>query len=308
MNILIAGSSGFIGSTLTADLTRQGHQVFRLVRSQYHPDERAAFWNPQGDEIDIPKLDQLAGDEGFRTVFNFAGQDLMKERWNPESKKRMWESRINSTHLLAKSIGNLKIKPEVFISVSASGIYGNRGSEILNEDSELPAGGAGFLSDLCREWENQSRLAADSGIRVVNPRLGIVLGTEGGYMKKVRTLFKIGLGAPLGEGNQYMSWITINDAVRAFSHLILTQNLVGPVNLTSPNPVTNLDFTRTLGYHYKAPVFMHVPPFALRLVFGEAADEALLASQRVMPIRLKMTGFKYKHSILESALNYLLGN
>ncbi|MCX6646686.1 MAG: TIGR01777 family oxidoreductase [bacterium] len=307
MKILIAGSSGFIGSALVADFKKQGHQVFKLVRSQDLVDDETAFWDPAGDAIDIKKLDRLAGDDGFGAVVNLAGQDLFKERWNPESKKRIWESRINSTHLLATSLGKLKIRPEVFVSASATGFYGNRGNELLNEDSAPPPEGASFLSDLVREWENMSRSAIDAGIRVVNPRTGIVLGTEGGMLKRVRTPFKIGLAAPLGEGTQYMSWITINDAIRAFSHLIATRSLDGPVNLTSPSPVTNLDFTNTLGYQFGKPVFMHAPAFMLRLIFGEAADEMLLVSQRVMPVRLKMTGFKFQHPVMEPALKYLLG-
>jgi uncharacterized protein len=307
MKILIAGSSGFIGSALVADFKKQGHLIYKLVRSQDLAGDDSAFWDPAFDEIDILHLDRLAGDEGFGAVVNLAGQDLMKERWNPESKKRIWDSRIKSTHLLATSIGKLNIKPEVFVSMSATGFYGDRGNEILNEDSAPPPEGSGFLSDLVREWENMSKLALDAGIRVVNPRSGIVLGTEGGMLKRVKVPFQIGLATPLGEGTQYMSWITINDAIRAFNHLIVTKSLVGPVNLTSPNPVTNLDFTNTLGYQFGKPVFMHAPAFILRLVFGEATDETILASQRVMPVRLNMTKFKFQHPLMEPALKYLLG-
>lgn len=307
MKILIAGSSGFIGTALSAEWKKQGHSIHKLVRSHNFIDDNSAFWDPLNDSIDLPKLDWIADSEGFRAVINLAGYNLFKERWNTESKKRIWDSRIKSTYLLTKTIAQLKIKPDVFISASATGFYGNRGSELLNEDSEPPGEGSSFLADLSREWENMSKPASDAGIRVVNPRIGIVLGTEGGMLQRIRTPFKIGLGAPLGEGTQYMSWITINDAIRAFSHMILTENLSGPVNIVSPSPVTNLDFTRIIGYHFKAPVFMHVPPFMLRLMFGEAADEVLLVSQRVMPIKLKMTGFKYQHSKLEPALKYLLG-
>ncbi len=307
MKILISGSSGFIGSALVSDWLRQGHSVCRLVRSHALLNDETALWDPENDTIDLPKLEWMASDEGYRAVVNLSGQNLFKERWTTESKKRLWNSRIKSTWLLAKTIASLQIKPLVYLSASATGYYGDRGDEILSEESEPPMGGVSFLADLAREWEKMAVPAMDAGIRVVNLRFGIVLGTEGGMLKRIRIPFKIGLGAPLGEGTQYMSWVTINDTIRAVNHIIATESIGGPVNLASPNPVTNLDFTRIIGYHFKAPVFMHAPPFLLRLIFGEAADEILLAGQRVSPVKLHMNGFKFRHTKLEQSLRYLLG-
>ncbi len=302
MKILISGSSGLIGSALMESWEKQGHKVARLVRSHDRLTDDTAIWEPEGNLIDIPKLDWIAGDDGFRAVVNLAGKNIFEGRWNPERKAEIKNSRVMGTKHLSGALGKLKIKPEVLVSASSIGFYGDRGSEILNEESES---GRGFLAEVAREWEAATAAASDSGIRVVNSRFGIVLSKEGGTLRRMIRLAKIGGAAPLGEGDQYMSWISIDDTVNAVNHILVKDSLRGPVNVVSTSPIQNVDFSRTLQYYFKAPVYMHVPALLLNIIMGEVAEEVSLASQRVMPVRLRQSGFKFRHTTLEAALRYL---
>ncbi len=303
MKVLITGSSGFIGSALVESFEQQGHQVAKLVRDHDLLNDNSAFWDPSTDTIDIPKLDWIAKDEGFRAVIHLAGKNIMSVRWSPETKPELKESRVKSTKLLAGALTRLKVRPSVFISASGVGYYGDRGNEILNEDH---GPGTNFIAEMAVEWEAATSTASEAGIRTVNSRFGSVLSTKGGALKKMIPLFKIGAGAPLGEGNQYMSWITIEDTVRAINHIIMTETLEGPVNITATTPVTNIDFSRILGYYFKAPIVMHVPAFMLHLMFGDVANDVMLASARVMPVKLIQSGFKFRHTKLEPALKDLV--
>ena len=302
MKILLAGSSGFIGSALTPFLTQQGYQVVRLVRSQDQLTDQTAFWDPQGDDIDLQKLDRIGGDEGIKAVINLAGEDMSKKRWTPEVKEVIRESRIRSTKLLSETLAKLRLKPGLLVNASAVGIYGNRAAEVLDEDSRP---GEGFLADLAKDWEAATYPAADAGIRVVRSRFGIVFSAKGGALKKLIGMAKIGGAAPWGEGAQYMSWIVIDDLLRAFKHVISTESLSGPVNFVSTNPMKNVEFSHSMQYYFKAPLTLHIPAFILRMVIGEIADEVLLTSQRVLPTKLTRTGFKFRYTQLEPALRYL---
>jgi len=303
MKILLTGSSGLIGTALIRSWEKQGHKVASLVRSHDLLGDDTAFWEPYGDTVDIPKLNWIAGDEGFGAVVHLAGENVGNSRWTPERMEEIKGSRVKGTRLLSESVGKLDKLPRVLVSASATGFYGNRGSEFLNEDSVV---GTGFLAEMTQAWEAATSPAREAGIRIVTPRIGVVLSNRGGLLKKVLPLFKIGAGAPLGEGEQYMSWIAINDLVRAFNHVIANDKLVGPVNFTSPTAVTNQDFTRSLGYHFKAPVFLHAPEFLLKALFGDMAEEMLLVSTRVIPVKLMQSGFKFRHTTLEDALNHVL--
>jgi len=303
MKILVTGSTGLIGKPLVRFLKESGHTVAIMVRSHDLLNDSAALWDPQNDIVDIPKLDWIARDEGFGAVINLAGENLSSGRWTPEKKLLLRDSRIKSTKMLCEAVSKLKIKPKVLINASAVGFYSNRGDEILNEDSEP---GKGFLADLCVEWEKATSAASDAGIRVIKTRFGIILSTRGGALGKMLIPFRIGMGGPFGEGTQFWSWIALGDVVRAIYHCLLDPNIIGPVCIVSPTPVTNMDFSLSLGYMLHKPGHFHIPDFLLRMVVGEMADEMLLSSARVMPVKLKMTGFNYQYPILESALKHLL--
>ena len=297
MNIAIAGSSGFIGAALVAFLEAGGHTVVRLVRRSPAPGSNEIFWNPAQGVLDDASLEGLDG------VVNLAGENLAQGRWTRRKKSRIVTSRLDSTRLLARVLSAMKSPPKVWISASAIGAYGHRGDDPLTEKS---ARGSGFLAGLCQEWEQAALSTGDGGIRVVTIRTGVVMG-PGGALKKMLLPFKWGLGGPIGSGHQYMSWIDLDDAVRAILHLITTPALQGPVNLVSPNPVTNRDFTRTLGRVLRRPTFIPLPAVMARLVFGEMADEMLLASTRVLPTALVDSGFEFRYPSLEDALRHALG-
>ena len=296
MKILITGSTGLVGSALIPVLKSSGHQIVRLVRSK-PKDASEVYWNPEQGTINAAEL------EGLDAVVHLAGENLAAGRWTDEKKKRIRESRVKGTRLLSETLAQLNEKPAVLVSASAVGFYGNRGDEILTEQS---ASGSDFLAEVCREWELATQAAAQAGIRVVNLRFGVIFSGEGGALKKMLTPFRLGVGGKLGSGRQHLSWIAIDDVVGAIEHALTNDSLRGAVNAVAPQAVTNREFTKTLGRVLSRPTIFPVPAFAARLAFGEMADATLLSSQRVEPERLNEAGYTFKYPALEAALRHVL--
>jgi uncharacterized protein (TIGR01777 family) len=297
MKVLIAGASGLVGSALVPKLEAEGAKVTRLVRSS--PSGAGEIeWHPNNDQIDAIQL------EGFDAIMNFAGENVAAGRWTDEQKKKIHDSRVNGTHLLSEAIGKLKKRPAVFLCASATGIYGDRGDELLDEESDS---GGGFLAGVCREWEEATEPAIRAGVRTVNLRFGPILAREGGMLAKLLTPFKMGMGGKVGSGKQYISWVAIDDAIEAIKLALHNQSLRGPLNIVSPNPITNEAFTKTLGHVLSRPTALAMPAFAVRLAFGEMADEVLLVSQRVTPKKLSDAGYQFQYPELEEALRKNLG-
>lgn len=296
MKTLISGSAGLIGSELVSFLSQQGDQVVRLVRRT--PISGEIQWDPIAGTIEANKL------EGFDALIHLAGDPIAAGRWTPQKKARIRDSRVIGTQLLAESLARLTRPPKVFVCASAIGYYGNRGDEILTEESSP---GSGFLGKVGQEWEKATEPAIQKGIRVVNLRFGIVMSPKGGALKLMLPPFRMGAGGVLGNGRQIMSWVALDDVVGAIQFALTHDSLQGPVNVVAPQPVANLQFTKTLGKVLKRPTLFPVPAFAVRLLFGEMADEALLASARVAPMKLKAAGFSFRHPELEGALRAMLG-
>ena len=300
MNIVISGSRGFLGSALVASLTAAGHRVARLVRSQRSSGagpEAEISWNLEEAYVDTAKL------EAKDAVIHLAGEPI-PGRWTPKKKARILESRVKGTRLLAEALSHLTHPPAVWVCASAIGYYGDRGKEVLREESPP---GTGFLSQVCQEWEAATEPAAKRGIRVVRLRTGIVLGAGGGALAQMLLPFRLGVGGRIGSGMQYMSWIALDDLVGAVQHVLTAASLQGPVNAVAPTPVTNREFTKTLGKVLSRPTIFPLPAFAVRLAFGQMGEEALLGSQRVEPARLKGSGYAFRYPELEGALRHVLG-
>lgn len=295
MKVLITGSTGFIGKRLVSVLTEAGHTVVPLVRGEASPG--SVTWDPDIGVLDPQPL------EGADVLIHLAGESIASGRWTETKKARIRDSRVKGTELLQKTLGAMSSPPPLWISGSAIGIYGDRDEEPLTVESSK---GRGFLADVCEEWEAAALPAADKGIRVVLLRTGVVLDPSGGALGMMLTPFKMGAGGRIGSGKQFMSWITREDMVRAILFLIDHPEINGPVNMVAPNPVTNAEFTRTLGKALHRPTFMPMPKFAARLAFGEMADECLLASQRVLPDKLICAGYPFLHPNLEGALAAML--
>jgi uncharacterized protein (TIGR01777 family) len=298
MNVLVAGSSGLIGSALVGALEQRGDSVTRLVRREPRAGQAERRWNPTEGVLDRDAV------SGFDAVVHLSGESLADGRWTSARKKRLLSSRIDTTRLLSERLASLEQKPGVLVSASAIGVYGDRGDEVLTEDSPP---GDGFLANLCLAWEQAADPARSAGVRVVHVCFGLVLSPLGGVLAKMLPPFKMGLGGVLGSGKQYMSWIAIGDAISAIEFVLENRAFSGRVNITSPEPVTNREFTKTLGHVLHRPTTMHVPAFAIRLAAGELGDEALLASQRVVPRSLQENGFRFRYPTLEHALRDLLG-
>jgi uncharacterized protein (TIGR01777 family) len=289
--IAVSGSSGLIGSALTAALEARGHTIKRLVRRAANGANEIA-WHPARGQLDAREL------SGVDAVVNLAGEDLA-QRWTAGVRTRIRAGRVNGTTILARALAAMSIKPRVMLSGSAVGIYGTRGDEILDESSDL---GNDFLASVCKDWEAATAPASDAGIRVVNLRTGLVLSRDGGVLKKMLLPFRLGVGGRLGDGNQWMSWIALSDVVAALAFLLRAESVSGPVNLVAPNPVMNAEFTRTLAHVLGRPALISVPKFALTMLFGQMAEDTILASQRVRSRRLLENGFKFKQPALEGAL------
>jgi uncharacterized protein len=288
--ILISGASGLIGSALASVLESHGHQVARLVRRpKGNGNEKQ--WDPMHEVS--PQLVS-----GFDSVIHLSGESVAG-RWTAEKKRQIRESRVVSTKNLSWALAKAERPPSIFICASAIGFYGNRGDEVLTEESPP---GTGFLPEVCREWEAATDPAVRAGIRSVNLRFGIVLSPRGGALKQMLLPFRLGLGGRIGSGRQWYSWIHIDDVVAAILYTLAAPTVIGPVNMTVPNPVSNAEFTRTLASALRRPAFFAVPTFAAKLAFGEFAEEGLLASARVIPKKLVDTGFQFRYQELERAL------
>jgi uncharacterized protein (TIGR01777 family) len=296
MEIAVTGSSGLIGSALVAALTAAGHHVARVVRTQPAADSTDIFWDPAKSYADNTKL------SGKDAVVHLAGETIA-ERWSPEKKVRIQFSRSRGTQLIAEAVRQVTTPPKVLVSASAIGYYGDRGEEILREQS---APGTGYLADVCRDWEAATEVASRVGIRVVHLRTGIVLSKKGGALAKMLPPFRAGVGGRIGSGRQYKSWIDIDDMVGAILHVIENASIKGPVNMVAPNPVTNRQFTKTLGKVLGRPTIFPLPAFAVRLMFGEMGEELLLSSQRVDPAQLLASGYSFRYPQLEPALRHVL--
>ena len=294
MKILVTGATGLVGSVLVPSLVSQGHEVLRLTHSKPR-EANDIYWDPARGELPKSRID------GCEVVVHLAGENIAGKRWTPAVKESLRRSRIEATQLLSKTLCQLQTVPKALICASATGYYGDRGNEILNETS-VP--GSGFLADLCQEWEQACEPAKAKGIRVVHLRTGIVLSKKGGALAKMLTPFKLGVGGVVGSGNQYWSWIAIDDVVGIINHCIQQDKVFGPVNTTSPSPVTNYEFTKTLGGVLKRPTLFPVPAFAANLLLGEMAEALLLASARVMPNRASESGYRFKYPSLEAALRH----
>ena len=295
MEVLISGATGLIGSALVPELEAKGHTVRRLTR---HPRQEGDIrW-----DIDAGTVD---GDlSGIDAVVHLAGESIAEGRWTEEKKRRILESRRKGTRLLAENVAGLDEPPSVMVSVSATGYYGDRGNELLTEESES---GDLFLSEVCREWEAAADPAREAGVRVVHPRFGIVLSTEGGALGATLPIFKLGGGGKIGSGGQYWSWVSFDDVIGVILHVMHSGDLSGPVNVVTPDSLTNAEYTGVLGKVLNRPTLFTVPAPAARIILGEITDELLLASARVEPVRLQETGYSFRHPELEGALRHLLG-
>ncbi len=291
MRIAISGATGLVGSELTKALQTAGSEVTRLVRK--NPGATDILWNPSETSFDAESLGEC------QAVVHLAGENIATGRWTPDKKNRIRESRVHSTRLLAESLAKLKQKPSVFLCASAIGYYGDAGDALQTESS--PAGDD-FLAEVCAAWEAATAPARDAGIRVVNLRIGVVLSDQGGALAKMLTPFRLGLGGRIGSGKQYMSWIALPDLVGAIRHAIHTEAVSGPLNGVAPAPVTNSEFTRTLGKVLGRPTLFPMPAFMARLMFGEMAEALLLSSTRVSAEKLEQSGYRFEFPDLEAAL------
>ncbi|CAA9531217.1 MAG: Cell division inhibitor [uncultured Rubrobacteraceae bacterium] len=295
MNVLISGATGLIGSALVPELEANGHTVTRLSRSR--SGANTVRWDPSAGTIE--------GDlEGTEAVVHLAGESIAQGRWSPDKKRRILDSRVEGTRLLAERIAALSTPPKVMVSTSAVGFYGDRGDEVLTEES---GPGEDFLAGVCREWEAAAEPARRAGIRVVHPRLGIVLSPQGGALGTTLPIFKLGGGGKIGSGRQWWSWVALDDVVGSIVHALTDETIEGPVNVGSPNPMTNAEYTKVLGKVLGRPTVLPLPAPAARIMLGEVADALLLASQRMEPAKLKATGYGFRHPQLEGALRHLLG-
>jgi len=299
MDLLVTGSTGLIGSALVPYLTGKGHCVTRMIRATPWAGANEIRWDPVSGMLNAAEV------EGFDAVVHLAGENIAGGRWTAGVKRRIRDSRVQGTRLLAGSLAHLHQPPKTFICASAIGYYGDRGEEVLREES---APGRGFLADVCREWEEAARPAAEKGIRVVYVRIGVVLSTAGGALAKMLLPFRFGVGGKIGSGAQYWSWITLDDLVRIINFSLQDETCSGPVNAVTPHPVTNLEFTRTLGRVLARPTIFPLPAFVARMALGEMANDLLLASARVEPAKLLASGYEFLDPVLEPALRRVLSH
>lgn len=297
MRVVISGASGLVGTALSRALRAEGAQANRLVRPGKPTAEGDVRWDPQTGEVDLAAL------EGADAVVHLAGTSIASGRWTEARKRLLRTTRVEATRNLVAALGRLERKPSVLVSASAVGYYGNRGDEVLTEASPP---GDDFLARLAVDWEAEAARAEQHGIRVVLLRFGVILAREGGALARMLLPFRLGLGGRLGSGKQWMSWIALADVVGLIQHALGNAELRGPVNAVAPNPVTNAEFTKTLGRVLRRPAIFPVPAFALRLLLGELADALLLASQRALPQRLLERNYRFTDAELEGALVRIL--
>lgn len=300
MRIAITGASGFVGTAAIAALQQAGHGVVRLVRdagASASAGADAARWRPDTGEVDAQALGAIDA------VLHLAGENVAGGRWTKARKRAIADSRGPVTERLCRALTALPHPPRTLVAASATGIYGDRGDELLDEDS---APGTDFLAEVAKAWEAGTQPARDAGMRVVNLRIGMVLDPKGGALARMLLPFRLGVGGRLGSGRQWLSWITLHDLVRAIAHVLAEPRLDGPVLAVAPAPVSNREFTQALGKALRRPTVLPAPAFALRLLFGEMADALLLASQRTEPRRLLASGFEFAHADLASALRAAL--
>jgi uncharacterized protein (TIGR01777 family) len=295
MNVLITGASGLVGTALSSSLSQQGHVCHALRRQSGAPDPLT--WDPAGGALN------LGADCQVDAVIHLAGESIASGRWTAPKKARIMDSRVQGTRLLAAGLAALEHKPEVLISASAIGFYGDRDDETLDESSSP---GQGFLADVCQAWEKQTGPAEDAGIRVVHARLGVVLSKQGGALASMMAPFRLGMGGRIGSGRQYMSWVALEDVVTILQFMISDPSLSGPVNLVAPHPVTNREFTKALGRVLCRPTLVPMPARAARLILGEMAEELLLASTRVAPQKLMEAGYEFQYTDVASALDAII--
>ena len=294
MKIVISGASGLIGSAFSRAATDAGHQTVPLVRRKGLPS--SLYWNPDDGTIDASGL------EGVDAVVHLAGESIASGRWTAAKKARIINSRRRGTELLSSALVALKRRPFVLVSASAIGFYGDCGDRVLTEDS---APGSDFLARVCLEWERATKPASEAGIRVVHLRTGLVLAKTGGALPRMALPFRLGVGGRIGSGNQYMSWIDLEDEVEVILYC-LRNEIRGPLNSVAPSPVKNAEFARVLGRVLSRPSLFPLPAFAARLALGEMADALLLASQRVEPAKLLSGGYTFRHTNLEDTLRRIL--
>ena len=297
MKIIISGASGLVGCALTSVLRAENHSVFHLVRPGRALAPGEIRWDPHSARIDSPEL------EAADALVHLSGANISERRWTPQRKQMLRSSRIDSTRVLVDSLAQLRQKPRAFVSASAVGYYGNRGEEILSEASEP---GRDFLSLLARDWEAEASRAAQSGIRTVILRFGVILAEQGGALPQMIRPFRFGVGGRLGQGRQWLSWIALEDVVGIVRWAIADSRFHGPVNVVSPAPVRNADFARVLGRVLHRPALFPAPEFMLRLAWGEMADALLLASQRAVPEQLLAANYRFQFPDLEATLKKIL--
>jgi uncharacterized protein (TIGR01777 family) len=299
MKILISGSTGMVAKALIPVLENKGHEIYKLVRKSKDGQNEIVWDAEKGFSEENEKKIQ-----GFDAVINLVGDNVASERWDAEKKKRIRNSRVLGTRNIIEALKKNSAKPKVFISASAIGFYGNRGDEILTEESQK---GEGFFPEVCSEWETEALMGAKAiGARVVLLRIGIVLAKDGGALKKMLLPFKLGLGGVIGSGKQWMSWIALDDLVRIILFSLENDSIEGPINCTAPNPVTNYEFTKTLGKVLSRPTIFPIPALAIKFLFGEMGETLLLEGNRVLPKRLQDSGFEFRFANLEEALKEIL--
>ncbi len=296
MRVAITGARGLVGTAVSQLLEQDGHKVFRLVRTTPQHDQEIA-WNVEQESIDVDRLREIDA------VIHLAGENVGEGRWTQAKKEKILRSRVDGTRLLCEAIGNSDPQPKTFLCAAAIGFYGSR-ADLLCDESTSP--GTGFLAEVCQQWEAATDCLDSTDVRIVNMRIGVVLSTLGGVISKMVRPFRMGVGGKVGDGKQYWSWIVLDDVARAIVHCLNTSSLSGRVNLVAPNPTTNLEFTKALGKALRRPTLLPMPAFAARLALGEMADDLLLSSTRVASDKLTKSGFKFKHTEIESAMKHIL--
>ena len=297
MKILLSGSTGLVGSALTTVLRARRHRVIRLVRSASTPGPEEIVWDPAAGTIPAEQLENLDA------VVHLGGDNIATSRWTEKKKALIRSSRVDSTRLLASTLAGLQRPPQVFACASAIGYYGDRGDDTMTEQSSQ---GSGFLADVVGEWEEATTSAADAGIRVINFRIGVIMSPAGGALAKMLLPFKCCLGGRVGGGDQYMSWVSLEDVVEIITFGLLTESLSGPVNAVSPAPVTNREFTKILGRALRRPTLLSLPSWLVRLTMGEMGEDLLLSSTRVEPQKLKRAQYPFEHETVTAAFEHML--